>query len=87
MSIGTGWLMISLKNFSPNSILLSHSDRFDRACASDSTRTQCLSATDELTRAKLLRARLCRSTGHAATKEPPHLIAEPGVHALPSLLL
>ena len=26
MSSGTGWLMISLKNFSPNSILLSHSE-------------------------------------------------------------
>ena len=25
MLIGTGWLMISLKNFSPSSILLSHS--------------------------------------------------------------
>ena len=25
MSIGTGWRMISLKNFSPSSILLSHS--------------------------------------------------------------
>ena len=27
MSSGTGWLMISLKNFSLNSILLSHSVR------------------------------------------------------------
>ena len=47
MSIGTGWLMISLKNFSPNSILLSHNIRSSGRLGFHQNAV--LSATDELT--------------------------------------
>ena len=49
MSSGTGWLMISLKSFSPSSILLSH--RLDSSGLCSFHQNSCLSATNELTRA------------------------------------
>ena len=75
MLSGTGWLMISWKNFSPNSILLSHS-----VCSSGRLRSfhqnsprSAMWEADELLAVLVFVDQL--DTG---AKEPIHLVAEPG---------
>ena len=77
MSSGTGWRMISLKNFSPNSILLSHSE--GTLGLRSFHQNSCLSATNELTPRKA--PRFLVNHRHGATKQPLHLIAETGMHS------
>ena len=80
MSIGTGWLMISLKNFSPSSILLSHNIRSSgRLGFHQNTGAVGYRRTHACFAVLVFVHQLDMSV-----EEPPHLVTEAGLNAAAS---